>query len=291
MTGEELPRARVRRRRAWLHVMWIIPLLAAAVAGWLIYERMRTYGPEITIQFRDGQGLQVGRTPIKYRGVQIGEVTGVEIASDRQNVLVKARLQRSAASLATEGAVFWIVRPQVGWGNITGLNTVISGPEIQVLEGRGEERRTYFAGREQAPVVGAPGLKLVLKAERPKSLRPDSPVYYRGVQVGVVQAIELAPNATAADIHVVIWQRFAALVRTGSAFWNSSGAEVSGGVFRGLEVEIDSLRSLVAGGIEFASPEKSPPAKAGTAFFLHKDARPEWLAWNPKIPIPKEKHP
>lgn len=292
MTGEELPRARVRRRHAWLHAMWIIPLLAAAVAGWLLYERMRTHGPQITIQFRDGQGLQVGRTPIKYRGVQIGEVTGVEISSDRQNVLVEARLQRSAASLATEGAVFWIVRPQVGWGNITGLNTVISGPEIQVLEGKGSDRRSHFVGREEAPAaLGAPGLKVVLKAERPKSLRPDSPVYYRGVQVGVVQSIELAPNATAADIHLVVWERFAALVRTGSAFWNSSGAEVRGGVFRGLEVEIDSLRSLVAGGIEFASPEKSPRAKGGTVFFLHKEARPEWLAWNPKIPIPKEKHP
>jgi paraquat-inducible protein B len=291
MTGEELPRARVRRRHSWLHVMWIIPLIAAAVAGWLIYERMRAYGPQITIQFRDGQGLQVGRTPIKYRGVQVGEVNGIEITDDRQNVLVKARLQRSASALASEGAVFWIVRPQVGWGNITGLNTVISGPEIQVLEGKGADR-THFVGVEQAPAaLGAPGLKIVLKAERPKSLRPESPVYFRGVQVGVVQSIELASNASAADIHIVVWQRFAALVRTGSAFWNASGVEMSGGVFKGVEIEVDSLRSLIAGGIEFASPEKSPPAKAGTVFFLHKDARPDWLAWNPKIPIPKEKRP
>lgn len=292
MTGEELPRARVRRRVSWLHAMWIIPLIAAAIAGWLIYERMRAYGPQVTIQFRDGQGLQVGRTPIKYRGVQVGEVNGVEVTDDRQNVLVKARLLRSAAPLATDGAVFWIVRPQVGWGNITGLNTVITGPEIQVLEGKGTERRTHFVGAEQAPVaMGAPGLKIILKAERPKSLRPDSPVYYRGVQVGVVQSVELASNATAADIHLLVWQRYAGLVRTGSAFWNSSGAEVKGGVFKGIEVEIDSLRALVAGGIEFASPEKSPPARAGTVFFLHKDARPEWLSWNPKIPIPKDRQP
>lgn len=289
MTGEELPRARVRRRRSWLHAMWIVPIIAAGVAAWLIYDRMRAYGPEITIQFRDGQGLRIGQTPIKYRGVQIGEVTGVQLTEDRQSVLVKARLQRTAAPLATDGAVFWIVRPQVGWGNITGLNTVISGPEIQVMEGKGEARR-HFTGVEHAPLaMGQPGLKLVLKAERPVSLRPDSPIYYRGVQVGVVQSIDLSSNATAADINVLVWQRFAALARSGSAFWNVSGVDVTGGLFKGLHVEIESLRALVAGGIEFASPDKSPPARAGSVFFLHKDPRQEWLSWNPKIPIQKEK--
>ena len=290
MTGEELPRARVRRRSFWLHFMWIIPLVAAAVAGWLIYERMRAYGPEITIQFRDGAGLRVGQTPIKYRGVQVGEVTGVQLTSDRQNVLVKARMQQTAAGLASDGAVFWIVRPQVGWGNITGLNTVISGPEIQVLEGKGTERVSHFTGVENAPVaMGAPGVKVVLKAERPVSLRPDSPIYYRGVQVGVVQQIDLARDASAADISIVVWQRFAGLVRSGSAFWNVSGVDVKGGLFKGVQIEIESLRALAAGGIEFASPEKSPAAKPGTVFFLHKDAKPEWLAWNPKIPISREK--
>jgi paraquat-inducible protein B len=111
------------------------------------------------------------------------------------------------------------------------------------------------------------------------------------VQVGVVQSIDLSPNAGAADIHILVWQRYAGLVRSGSAFWNASGVDVKGGLFKGMEVEVESLRALVAGGIEFASPEKSAPARPGTVFFLHKDARPEWLAWNPKINIPREKQP
>src|SRR5258707_5422240 len=182
MTGEELPKARVRRRRPWLHMMWIVPIVAAAVAAWLVYDRMRQYGPEITIQFRDGGGLRAGQTPIKYRGVQVGEVTGLQISEDRENVLVKARLQRTSASLASEGAVFWIVRPQVGWGNVTGLNTVISGPEIQVLAGKGEPKRD-FVGLERAPVaMGAAGRHSILKAEKPDSRRPNSPVYYPSLQ-------------------------------------------------------------------------------------------------------------
>jgi paraquat-inducible protein B len=288
MTGEELPRARVRRRNSWLQVMWIVPLLAAAVAGWLIVERMRAYGPEITIEFRDGNGLRAGQTPIKYRGVQIGEVSGIDLSDDRKSVLVKARLQRSASSLAQEGAVFWVVRPQVGWGNVTGLGTVISGPEINVLEGKGEPQ-TRFKGLERAPVaMGQAGLRIVLKAVRPVSLRPNSPVYYRGVEVGTVQEIDLSANATSADLHIIIWQRYAGLVRTGSAFWNASGVSVKGGLFKGMEIDFESFRALVAGGIEFASPEKSPQARPGTTFFLHDAPEDKWLAWNPRIPIPRD---
>lgn len=289
MSGEELPRARVRRRsRPWLHAFWIVPLVAALLAGWLIYDRLRQYGPEIVIEFRDGGGVRAGQTPIKYRGVQVGEVTHVQISSDHDRVRVSARLDRTAASLASEGAVFWIVRPQVGWGSVSGLSTVISGPEIQVMAGEGAPARE-FKGLEHAPTaLGEPGLAVVLKAERPVSLRASSPVYYRGVQVGVVQQVTLSPNATAADLHLLIWERYAPLVRTGSAFWNSSGISLKGGLLKGVELDIDSLRAIIAGGIEFASPEGSPRAKPGATFFLHHSPRKEWLSWSPKIAVGKE---
>jgi paraquat-inducible protein B len=264
-----------------------VPVVAAAVAGWLVWERMRTYGPEITIQFDQGAGLRIGQTPVKYRGVPIGEVTDVSLSADHKHVLVKARLRRTAASVANEGAIFWIVRPQVGLGNVTGLSTVLSGPEIEVRPGDGEPRET-FVGRETAPPDDN-GLRLVLRAERPKSLRANSPVYYRGIEVGSVQKLELSRNAASADVTVLIQPRYAALVREGSAFWDTSGISVKGGVFKGLEVELESLRALAAGGVEFASPPNSPRAKSGTVFFLHAEAKKEWLAWQPKVPLPPEK--
>lgn len=289
MAGEELPKARARRRRPWLQVMWVVPIAAAAVAAWLVLDRVRQYGPEITIQFRDGSGIKVGQTPIKYRGVQVGEVQRLEISKDRDSVLVKARLQRAVAPLASDGAVFWIVRPQVGWGNVTGLGTVISGPEIQMLAGKGDKAETRFVGLERAPVaMGAAGLTIVLKAERPVSLRPNSPVYYRGVEVGVVQEIDLSRDAGAAEIHIMVWQRYARLVRTGSAFWDVSGLTLKGGLLKGMQIDFESLRTFLAGGIEFASPERSPPAKAGNTFFLYTEPKKEWLAWNPRIPVAKE---
>ena len=103
-----------------------------------------------------------------------------------------------------------------------------------------------------------------------------------------MQAIDLAPAAGSADVQILVYERYAALVRTGSAFWDVSGVSMSGGIFKGLQVEIDSLRSVVAGGIEFASPPGAPRAPAGTVFFLHSGPRKEWLGWNPRIAIPKE---
>jgi paraquat-inducible protein B len=113
-------------------------------------------------------------------------------------------------------------------------------------------------------------------------------VYYRGVDVGLVQEIQLSPDARAADVHILIFQRYAHLVRTGSAFWNASGLNFKAGLFKGVEVDLESLRALISGGIEFASPEGAPRAKSGTVFFLYKNPEPRWLAWSPKLPVPRD---
>ena len=286
MSEEALPRARVRRRRLF-RLVWVVPAIALAVAAYLIYERMRSLGPEIAIRFNDAAGLRVGQTPLIYRGVQIGEVTRVELSDDHKQALVRARLQRAARSIATEGATFWIVRPQIGLNQITGLSTVLSGPEIQVLPGKGETAQAEFRGMDNPPVgIDVAGPRFVLRAERPKGVRVNTPVNYRGVEVGTVQKIELAPNASSADIHIVVRSRYASLVREGSAFWNTSGVHASGGIFKGIELELESLRTLYTGAIEFATPsEKAPRVKPGTVFFLYDKPKDEWLNWQAKIPL------
>lgn len=288
MTGEELPRARVRHRRLF-RLVWVVPLIALAVAIYLVWEHMRSIGPEITIRFSDVSGLRVGQTPIKYRGVQIGEVVALELDEEHRHAVVRARLHRSEAHIASEGTRFWIVRPQIGLDEVRGLSTVLSGPEIHVLPGKGGELKREFAGLDAAPVgLGASGLRLVLRAERPKGIRVSTPVNYRGVEVGTVERIGLAPNSASADIHILIHGRYASLVRAGSAFWNTSGVQASGGIFKGIELELESLRTLYTGAIEFATPsEKAARVKPGTVFFLHDKPKDEWLNWSPKIAIDK----
>ena len=286
MTGEQIPKARIRRRRIF-RLIWVVPAVALGVAAYLIWQHMRTIGPEVSITFPDASGLRVGQTPINYRGVQIGEVIGISLADDRRHAVVKARLHKSAAPIATEGTQFWIVRPQLGLDQVTGLSTVLSGPEINLLPGKGEKVQKEFTGLASAPVaIGMGGLRLILRAERPKGIRVNTPVNYRGVEVGMVHKIELAPNSASADIHILIHNRYANLVRAGSAFWNTSGITASGGILKGIELEIESLRTLYTGAIEFATPsEKAPRVKPGTVFFLHDKPKDEWLGWSAKIPL------
>ncbi len=283
----ELPKAKVKKPGWNFSIVWVVPVIAAILAGYLLYDRLQQLGPKITIRFRDGTGLKIGQTPINYRGVQIGEVAAVELTPDHQFVLVNAHLQRSAATIAKQGAVFWIVRPEVGIGNISGLNTVISGPEIDVLPGNGAPQ-SEFVGLENAPVgLEEKGLKINIISNRLGSLRPGSPVYYRGVEVGTIQQCDLGSNADTVTMQVLIKQRYAKLVRSGSKFWNVSGLDVRLGLLRGLEVDMESLRSLASGGIAFATPDdtKNPPAKDGSAFPLYNKPEKEWLEWTPKIPL------
>lgn len=283
-----LPRARVTRRRWGAAAIWAVPLVAALFAGYLIYDRIKQYGPEITIRFRDGSGLRVSQTAIRYRGVQVGEVTAVGLSEDQRYVEVKARLQHSAASIAREGTRFWIVRPEVGIGNITGLSTVITGPVIQALPGTGDPR-SEFSGLESAPAaLELKGLKIVVRTNQLGSLQRNSPVYYHGVEVGVVQDATLAPDATAVQVQVLIRQRYAPLVRANTVFWNASGVSVSGGIFRGVEFKLESLRSLAAGGINFATPNSNArPARDGQVFQIHAESKKDWLAWAPRIALPR----
>lgn len=283
---DALPQARVRRDRWRFPVVWVVPIIAAIVAAYLVYGRIQEFGPTITIKFREANGVKASQTEVRYRGVPIGEATGIELSADHQYVVVRARLRRWAFSIAKADSLFWIVRPEVGIRSISGLSTVITGPFIQVYPGTGEAR-TEFTGLETAPpTLGRKGLKVTLAAARLGSVKPGSPVHYRGFEVGFVTDTDLSRDATAAQIHVFIEQRYAPLVRVGSRFWDVSGVDVNISLLRGVQISLESLRSLVAGGIAFATPSpSSPPVKDGAIFPLHEKPQKEWLEWTPKIPV------
>src|ERR1700675_765260 len=146
---DKLPRAKVNKHRWSFPVIWVVPLIAALIAGYLVYDQAPGFGPKIQIQFKAGSGLKAGRTLIQYNGVRIGEVKGVKLSDDLRDVVVEARLLRSAASVAREGSVFWIVRLGTELQDISNLGTVITGAYIQVLPGTGEPK-SDFIGMEAA---------------------------------------------------------------------------------------------------------------------------------------------
>lgn len=273
-----LPTARVRKRGRAFSVIWIIPLVATLLAAYLMLGRFQEHGPVITIWFKDASGVSVQQTNIEYRGVPIGQVKSITLSEDRQHALVKVRLRRSAATMAREGSQFWIVRLQGGIENLANfgaaVGTVFSGPYIAVLSGTGPPR-TEFAGLDKPPAVQERGaLHVVLRTANAGSLRPGTPVLYRGVEVGDVQDFTLSPAATAVDIDVTVKPEYARLVRANSRFWNVSGANAHFGLLKGLQVNVQSLRSLITGGIAFSTPEntKASPARNGMVFQLNGGA-------------------
>jgi len=281
------PVARVRRRRRWItHLVWLVPLVAAAFAGYLVRSRMNEWGPTITVMFRDVTGLKIGQTEIRYRGLPVGEVTGLELTSDRGHAVVVSRLRRDASDFARTGTVFWIVRPEVGIETVRGLGTVITGPYIEVVPGSGAPKHDFIGLEQPAADLGTRGLRLTLASGQLGSIRPRTAITYRGILVGTVTSTDLSRDSTAAHLHVLIEQRYARLVRIGSRFWSTSGVDVNLSLFKGVEISVESLRALVAGGISFATPESDgAPVKDGAIFVLHDKPQKEWLTWAPKIAL------
>lgn len=247
----------------------------------------RERGRLIELRSARADGLSEG-TPLRYRGLQVGRVEQVRLSDDLAAVLVDVRVSQAEERIARAGSRFWVVRPELGLARTANLDTLVSGPylEVQPSPGDGAPRRS-FELLAQAPqaAVDADGLALVLSAERSGSVEAGDPVTYRQVPVGQVARLELGPTADRVLIHILIEPRYAPLVRGGSRFWNASGVDVDFGLLKGMQVRTESVEAIVAGGIAFATPDEQRPVQPGQTFVLFDEPQAEWLQWAPKIPL------
>src|SRR5262245_30425336 len=169
----ELPQATVvPRSRARVSVVWIIPALAAIVALGIFVQRILSEGPTITIIFRAAQGMEAGKTAVRYKDVNIGQVTAVRLSDDHSKVEVTAKIAKSAAGLMVEDAKFWVVEPRVTLSGVSGLGTLLSGNYIGFEVGTSSTRERRFTGLETPPPItsGQRGRQFMLKANNLGSL-------------------------------------------------------------------------------------------------------------------------
>jgi len=283
--GNELPRANLRpSRRSWM--LWLLPLGALALCGWFLYHDYIAAGPLITIYFQTAEGLEEGTTPLKYRGAEAGRVKAVQLTKDRQRVEVKARLAASAKELARVGSVFWIVRPEVKVGAVSGLRTLVSGEYLTVLPGDGARTNTFVGAERAAGTEPGQELEIALLTPQLGSLQEQSPIFFRGIQVGEVRDYQLGPDSRAVIVRARIRKEYAPLVRTNSKFWNAGGLDIRAGLFKGLEISAESVKTLLAGGIEFATPpEPGEPVPRGAAFELYDKPDEAWKKWSAGIKL------
>ncbi len=274
--GQQLPRATLTpKRRGRLSAVWLIPLFAALVAVGIAVNRILNEGPTISILFKTAEGVEAGKTFIKYKDVKIGEVSAVELHDNFSKVLVTAKIDKHAEDLMVKDASFWVVQPRVTLSGVSGLGTLLSGNYIGFEQGKSKERHRRFTGLEVAPVITTdqPGRQFALTADDLGSLGIGSPVYFRRLQVGQVIAYKLAANGESVEFQVFVNAPYDRFISAETRFWNASGLDVSLGA-DGVDVRTQSLVSVLIGGVAFETPTfvaEGEPAAADSTFALFAD--------------------
>jgi paraquat-inducible protein B len=266
----ELPQAAVGGKRRF-SLVWLIPIVAAIAGAWLVYTTFAERGPTIAITFPFASGLEPGKTPIKYRDVQLGLVQTVTLSRDLQHVVVTARMEKAAQNELREGTQFWIESARITAGGVSGLGTLLSGAYIGMRPGPGQPTRNFVA-LETPPVyqVDIPGKRFTLRAPKLGSVSAGSSIFFRGIDVGGVLGYHLDENGKDVSIFGFVRAPYDALVRQGSRFWNASGIDVSL-TAAGVNVRTESLQSILTGGIAFDTPvsgSASPLADDNATFPL-----------------------
>jgi len=277
------------RRTRRIPIIWSVPLLAIALGLWLAWDTFSKRGPTITVSFNSGEGLQAGQSQLKYKDLVLGKVQSLRLASDHSRVLVTIATTREAGPLLTEQTVFWVATPRLFAGNLTGLETIISGPYVAMLPGTetGHLKRE-FVGREDPPILttSVPGRTFLLKTTRLGSVSLGSPVFFRDLNVGEVLGWDIADMAESVTIRAFVRSPYDGYVHQQTRFWNASGVSLKLGS-GGVELQLESLRALLLGGIAFETPVgTSPLAETDHEFPLFGDrTTADASSYTRKIPL------
>ncbi len=278
------------RKKKGISPIWILPVVALLIGGWLLYKGINEKGVEVVVHFKSAEGITPGKTKVVYKGIPVGIVREVRVDPGMDSVSILIEMDRRTEEKLVEDVKFWIVRPKISGGKVSGLNTLFSGSYIAVQPGRSKKQAREFVGLENPPPVppDAPGLHIVLKADALGSIRRETGIFYRNIQIGSVQDYELK-DGEGVIIRAYIEPKYASLIKKHTRFYDTSGITVKGNL-SGLKVHMESVSTLLYGGIGLYTPEshsRAPEqAQNGDVFKLYED-RDAAEAWDTiKIHMP-----
>lgn len=254
-----VPDAQTSRKSRWsVQWIWLVPLIAALIGGWLMITSILNEGPVISIVFKSAEGLEAGKTKLKYKDVEIGQVSEVTLSADLKQVIATAELTKDFKAHLVRDTAFWLVTPRISGGNVSGLSTVLSGAFIGVAVGKSDQAQRSFNAMDVPPViqVDTPGREFVLRSNDLGSLSPGSPIFFRRVQVGQVVAFDLDKDGLGLTMRIFINAPYDAFVTENTRFWNAGGIDIKLSA-SGIEMETQSLASILLGGIAFETPADS----------------------------------
>jgi len=263
----------VVKTKARLSNIWLLPLLAAIIGAGMVYNNWQNQGTEISITFDTAEGLTANKTVLKYRNVDIGLVKEIGFNAKQDRIVVSIEVNKEMSNLLNPDAQFWVVRPRISAGGVSGIGTLLSGAYIEIAPGIEAGSETQFVGLETPPVTppNAEGIHLTLESSGGKPLVVGSAVIYRGFNVGKVESFEFDPNSRKATYGIFIRAPYDALVTTNTIFWNASGFTVTANT-EGVKFDMASLDALIDGGVEFDVPAEldlGDPVVLGRSFRLY----------------------
>ncbi len=261
--------------------IWFIPLVAALVGGWLVYKVYSEKGQEIILTFDKAEGIEMKKTPVRYKDVTVGKVINVELDSSLKKVLVTVEIVPSMAQHLGEETSFWVVRPRVTVKGISGLTTLLSGIYIGMDPGKPSEAKKVYKGLEEPPQITSysSGSQFVLQANKLGSVDVGSPIYYRQITVGEVIRYRLNDDSDTVNMTIFVYAPYDKMIKRNTRFWNVSGIDVKLSATGEMTARMESLVSLLVGGLAFETPQneaESLPVIEGMTFPLyasHEDAQ------------------
>jgi paraquat-inducible protein B len=229
----------------------------------------------VTVSFRSADGLEPGKTKVKYKDVDIGLVRTISLSRDLAKVLVTIEMSKEATRFTAADTRFWVVRPRIGASGVSGLGTLLSGAYIGVDAGKSEEEKHEFTGLEKPPQVAGDekGSKYTLHGDSLGSIDVGSPIFYRRIQVGQVTGFDLDEKGRGVKMSVFVSAPYDQYVGKNTRWWHASGVDVRLDS-SGFKVNTQSLAAVLVGGIAFESMTGQKPdavAAAGSNFLLAAD--------------------
>ncbi len=265
----------VIKKRRGISPIWILPFIALLIGGWLLFDNYQNAGIDIIVHFADAEGITVGKTNVIYKGIVIGTVRDIQVDPGVDSVSLRIEINKVAKQGVVKDSKFWIVKPEVSAGQISGLETLLSGSYIAVQSGASEQPCREFIGLPEPPPISqeAPGLHLKLTSKNLGSIQRNTKLYYKNIPVGSVQGYTLDEAGSGVIIDAYIESRYKHLIKTKTRFWNSSGINFKGGL-SGFKFRMESMAALIYGGISLYTPtyqENSPAAESNRIFSLYED--------------------
>lgn len=267
------PRTTGKRNR--ISLIWLVPLAALMISSWLAWQHYGSLGSLITIRFVSAEGLEAGKTPVRFRSVEVGKVENMHLDSTLQQVIVTVRINKESSSFLNESTRFWIERPRIGPGGVSGLSTLFSGAYIAMSTSADKSfgYQEHFTGLEDPPLTATdePGLHLFLTSTAGASLAIGAPVLYKQFEVGKIESRRLVDDGQTIAYRVFINQPYDRFVNSNTRFWELGAFQMEFGA-QGMTVEMESLSVLINGGISFATPKrlkKGAQVENDTLFELH----------------------